>query len=209
MTTGQQQAIEKLWPVYGIETGTGTLDFDALFGHDAEVILEIGFGNGESLIEQAKQHPRQHYLGVEVHTPGIGHCLLQIEACGIQNLRLVAGDAIEIMQTSISTGSLERVNLYFPDPWPKKRHHKRRILQAPFLQLTAQVLKPKGAFFIATDWAGYAEHVDELLALDRSFNLVEKREHAGDAPLDRATTKFERRGLDKGHHIWDWHLQRV
>jgi len=209
MTTGQQQAIEKLWPLFGIESGTEALDFDDLYSRDAKVVLEIGFGNGDSLVEQARQHPHLNYLGIEVHTPGVGHCLLQIEKYGIRNLRLVIGDAVEILQARIAHGSLQRVNLYFPDPWPKKRHHKRRIIQAGFLQLIARVLEPQGALFIATDWAGYAEHVDEVLALDSSLDMVEKREHAGDAPLDRVTTKFERRGLNKGHLIWDWHLRRV
>lgn len=209
MTTGQLQAIEKLWPLYGIEAGDKLLNFDDLFGGNAGVVLEIGFGNGDSLVEQARQHPHLNYLGIDVHMPGVGHCLLQIEAQGIRNLRLIAGDAIDLLQARIETGSLERVNLYFPDPWPKKRHHKRRIIQPSFFALVARALGPKGEFFIATDWAGYAEHINATLERDACFDVIEHRKHGGDAPLDRVTTKFERRGLDKGHAIWDWQLRRV
>jgi tRNA (guanine-N7-)-methyltransferase len=209
MTTGQLQAIENLWPVYGIETGDETLNLDALFRRSADVVLEIGFGNGDTLVEQARQHPQLNFLGVEVHMPGVGHCLLQLEQQDVHNLRLITADAIDVLQRQIAAGSLRRVNLYFPDPWPKKRHHKRRIIQTSFLQLIANSLKPGGEFFIATDWAGYAEHIDAVLALDTCFELRERREHAGDAPLDRVNTKFERRGLGKGHSICDWRLQRL
>ena len=209
MTSGQASALERLWPVYGVESSSGVLNFTTLFGRSAPVVLEIGFGNGDTLVEQARQHPDLDYLGIEVHEPGVGHCLMQAEKQDVSNLRLVTHDAIDVLQDQITDNSLDRVNLYFPDPWPKKRHHKRRIIQLVFLARIAQKLRQDGSFFIATDWAGYAEHIDAILALDPFFELVERREHAGDAPLDRVTTKFERRGLGKGHDIWDWQLRRV
>jgi len=209
MTSGQTSALERLWPLYGIEASSGVLNFTTLFSRSAAVVLEIGFGNGDTLVEQARQHPELDYLGIEVHEPGVGHCLMQAEKEGVSNLRLITHDAIDVLQDQIADSSLDRVNLYFPDPWPKKRHHKRRIIQLEFLTRIAQKLRQDGSFFIATDWAGYAEHIDAILALDPFFELVERREHAGDAPLDRVTTKFERRGLGKGHDIWDWQLRRV
>lgn len=209
MTSGQASALERLWPAYGVEASAGVLNFTVLFGRNAPVVLEIGFGNGDTLVEQARQHPELNYLGVEVHVPGVGHCLMQAEKDDVSNLRLITHDAIEVLQNQIADDTLDRVNLYFADPWPKKRHHKRRIIQLEFLAQIAQKLRQGGGFFIATDWAGYAEHIDAVLALDHCFELVERREHAGDAPLDRVTTKFERRGLGKGHAIRDWQLRRV
>jgi len=209
MTSGQASALERLWPEYGVDIAAGQLDFTELFGRSAPVVLEIGFGNGDTLVEQARQSPELDYLGVEVHVPGVGHCLMQAEKKGVSNLRLVAHDAMEVLETQIADSTLARVNLYFPDPWPKKRHHKRRIIQLEFLRRIARKLRQDGDFFIATDWAGYAEHIDEVIALDACFEQTERRKHAGEAPLGRDTTKFERRGLGKGHAIWDWHLRRV
>jgi len=183
------------------------LDFDAVFGRHAPAVLEIGFGNGETLVQQATANPDLSYLGIEVHEPGIGHCLLAARDAGIQNLRLIAEDAIDVLQGQIPRASLRRINLYFPDPWPKKRHHKRRIIQQSFLNLCADRLEPGGSLHIATDWANYAEHIEEALAACDRFVCAERREHDGDAPLDRPVTKFERRGLGKGHRIHDWRLE--
>jgi len=209
MTSGQASALERLWPKYGVDIAAGQLSFTALFGRSAPIVLEIGFGNGDTLVEQARQNPQLDYLGIEVHVPGVGHCLMQAEKEGVGNLRLIAHDAIDVLDAQIADVSLARVNLYFPDPWPKKRHQKRRIIQPEFLRRIACKLEQNGDFFIATDWAGYAGHIDEIIALVTCFERIERREHAGDAPLDRVTTKFERRGLGKGHAIWDWHLRRV
>lgn len=209
MTPAQARALETLWARYGVEQSSDTLNFVSLYSRVAPVILEIGFGNGEAMVEQARQHPDRDYLGIEVHLPGIGHCLLRAEEENISNLRLIANDAIEVLQDQIADGAIDRVNLYFPDPWPKQRHHKRRIVQAEFLRQVATKLRPDGDFFVATDWSDYAVHIDEVLAVDRCFEVIERREHAADAPIDRVTTKFERRGIGKGHTIWDWHLRRV
>ena len=175
-----------------------------MFERAAPVVLEIGFGNGETLVQQAAANPDLNFLGVEVHEPGVGHCLLKAREASIDNLRLIMHDAVEVLSRQIPPLSLERVNIYFPDPWPKKRHHKRRILQPAFLELIHSRLRPDGALHIATDWANYAEHIDEVFETCGLFVCDERREHGGEAPLDRPQTKFERRGLRKGHRIWDW-----
>ena len=209
MTSSQQRALEELWPGYGIDCAPAALDLDKVFGRSADRVLEIGFGNGESLVEQAKGHPELDYIGIEVHEPGVGHCLLNARDAEVSNLKLIVRDAIEVLTHQIPAASLSRINLYFPDPWPKKRHHKRRIVQASFLALCAETLVPGGGLHIATDWENYAEHIDETLAASVGFALVERREHRGEAPLDRPRTKFERRGLRQGHRIWDWHFIRI
>ncbi len=204
ITRSQQRALDELWSVYGVEFDARPLNFEALFGRAAPVVVEIGFGNGETLIEQAAANPNHDYLGIEVHEPGIGHCLLRAEAAGVRNLRIIAHDAVEVLRQQVPQASLSRLNLYFPDPWPKKRHHKRRIVQDAFVALVAERLVVGGTLNVATDWAGYAEHIDEVLSRSDRFTLDERREHGGDAPLDRPRTKFERRGLRKGHRIFDW-----
>ena len=208
MTNSQERALAELWPVFGVEFDAAPLDFQTLFGRRAPVVLEIGFGNGETLVQQAMEHPDFDFLGIEVHEPGVGHCLLKARDAGITNLRLIRHDAIEVLAAMVPPGSLARVNLYFPDPWPKKRHHKRRIVQPGFLDLVADRLAPGGSLNVATDWEDYAEHIDAMLEECPRFECDERREHGGDRPLDRPGTKFERRGLRRGHRIWDWrHLR--
>ncbi|MDH4072111.1 MAG: tRNA (guanosine(46)-N7)-methyltransferase TrmB [Gammaproteobacteria bacterium] len=209
MTASQAKALETLWPAFGIEYSGDTLDFRDLFGRDAGRVLEIGFGNGETLVSAAALCPDLDFIGVEVHEPGIGHCLIRAREAGITNLRVIAHDAIEVLRDQVPDGSLARINLLFPDPWPKKRHHKRRIVQPAFLELAALKLAPGGSLHIATDWADYADHIDETLAASDLFELDERREHSGDRPLDRQTTKFEARGLKRGHRIWDWRFRKA
>lgn len=209
MTPSQQRALDDLWPAFGIEYSESTLDFESVFGRNAPVVLEIGFGNGETLVQQAAERQDADFVGIEVHEPGVGHCLLQARDAAVTNLRLIRHDAIEVLQHQIPPGSLSRVNLYFPDPWPKKRHHKRRIVQPAFLDLVADRLISGGSLHIATDWANYAEHIDETMKGCDRFECVEEREHDGDRALDRPRTKFERRGLTKGHRIRDWHFVRT
>lgn len=209
LTTSQQRALEELWPTWGIDHAPAALDLDAVFGRAAPRVLEIGFGNGDSLVEMAAGSPETDYLGVEVHEPGVGHCLIGIEAAAITNVRLIMHDALEVLENQLAPGSLARVNLYFPDPWPKKRHHKRRIVNASFLELVASRLVAGGTLNIATDWENYAEHIDETLAASPLFSLDEQREHDGSEPLDRPATKFENRGLRLGHRIRDWRFRRA
>ena len=204
ITPSQQRAFETLWPMYGLEYRDELLSFDSLFGRSAPIVLEIGFGNGETLVEQAAMSPDRDFLGIEVHEPGIGHCMLKADEAGITNLRVINHDAIEVLRHQVPLESLSRLNLYFPDPWPKKRHHKRRIVAAGFLELVADRLSDAGTLNIATDWANYAEHIDEILSRSDRFTCTQRREHDGEQPLDRPQTKFERRGLRKGHRICDW-----
>ncbi len=208
LTDAQARAINELWPRFGIEHEPRTLNLDDVFGRNAERVLEIGFGNGESLVKQAADCREKDFIGIEVHRPGIGHCLLIAAEADLHNLRIISHDAIEVLEGQIADAFLARINLYFPDPWPKKRHHKRRIVQPDFLALAALKLAPGGSLHIATDWSPYAEHIDELLASSGLFTVAGRREHDGSAPLDRPGTRFEQRGLKKGHRIVDWQLTR-
>jgi len=209
ITSSQQRALDELWPDYGVEYTESPIDFERLFGRTAPVVLEIGFGNGESLIELAAANPDQDFLGIEVHEPGVGHCLLKAEEAETHNLKIIAHDAVEVLKDQVSAGSLSRLNLYFPDPWPKKRHHKRRIVQPEFVDLIADKLANGGTFNIATDWANYAEHIDEVLSQSDRFTCIDRRDHEGDRPFERPQTKFERRGLRKGHEISDRCFEKV
>jgi tRNA (guanine-N7-)-methyltransferase len=200
--------MERLWPRYGIDFGPVILDFEELFGRRKPVVLDIGFGDGDALVAQAAERPELDFIGLEVHAPGVGHCLLQAEARDIGNLRLIRHDAIEVLQLQIGDGALHRINVYFPDPWPKKRHRKRRLLQPDFLELAASRLAEHGSLHIATDWQDYAVHIDAAVAACPSFSVAVRREHGGDRPLDRPVTRFERRGLKLGHRIFDWRVVR-
>ncbi len=208
LTPSQARALRELWPAFGIDPGGRLLDLDTLFGRHAPKILEIGFGNGETLVQQARERPDCDFLGIEVHEPGVGHCLLAAADAGLVNLKLIMDDAVEVLAHAVPEGSLTRINLYFPDPWPKKRHHKRRLIQHPFLENLHAALRPGGTLHVATDWANYAEHIDEVVGASGLFALIERREHEGDRPLDRPQTKFERRGLKRGHRIVDWCFEK-
>ena len=209
LTDSQKRALLELGPVYLVEYSAEPLSFTELFGRSAPVVLEIGFGNGETLVEQAARDPGRDYLGIEVHEPGVGHCLLKADEAGVTNLRIFMHDAVEVLAQQVPPASLDRLNLYFPDPWPKKRHHKRRIVRDEFVALVADRLRDGGSLHIATDWENYAEHIDEVLSRSDRFDCVERRVHDGEAPLDRPQTKFERRGLRKGHRIWDWSFKKI
>lgn len=208
ITPSQQRALRDDWHRYGIAYEPRTLQLDDVFGRSAKRVLEIGFGNGETLVQAAIEHPQLDYIGIEVHEPGVGHCILKASEADIDNLRIVIHDALEVLRDQIADDDLSRINVLFPDPWPKKRHHKRRLINMPFLDLAASKLSRGGALYLATDWANYAEHIDEIMDSRTDFALAERRKHVGDQPLDRHMTKFEIRGLKKGHAIWDWHFVR-
>ena len=209
ITEGQNQAINTLWTIYGIDYSKEFLNFPFIFNNNNPVHLEIGFGDGESLIKQAASNLENNYIGIEVHDPGIGRCLMNIKKHNLTNIKLSSHDAIEVINDQIKENTLERINLYFPDPWPKKRHHKRRIVQPAFLDMIANRLKEGGTLNIATDWLAYAEYIDEVFFHSDHFICTERREHDGELPFKRPRTKFERRGLKKGHRIWDWCFKKT
>ncbi len=196
-TAGQRRAMHELWPLYGIASGSTEIDFDKLFTQSAPVILEIGFGNGDNLVSMACGAPKDNFLGIEVHEPGVGHCLLRIEAQQTDNIRIIRDDAVEVLQNRIPDSSLSRVNLFFPDPWHKKRHHKRRIVQPAFITLLALKLTLGGIFHVATDWPNYAEHIAGVM------NSCDDFEALPDFPADRITTRFDARGKRLGHANWE------
>ncbi len=202
LTRGQEQAIANVWPIFGIERGETKLDMDSLFKRSASVTLEIGFGDGVSLAEMANSAPEKDFIGIEVHRPGVGRLLHLIDEQGLTNVRVMDDDAVEIIKNRIPEQSLDRVQLFFPDPWHKKRHNKRRIVQPEFVSLIASRLKAGGVFHLATDWEPYAEHMAEIMEASTEFASLAGSPYSS-KPESRPTTKFERRGLKLGHGVWD------
>lgn len=202
MTKSQQSALERLWPRYVVEP-EGALDLDAIFGRRAPRVLEIGFGMGDSLAATAAAQPERDYLGIEVHRPGVGSLLSRLEDDIITNVRVVCHDAVEVLQRCVADESFDAVQLFFPDPWPKKRHHKRRIVQPAFVELLRRKLKPGGLFHVATDWEHYAEHVLAVMAQAPGFRNAAGAARYVERPDERPATKFERRGERLGHVIRD------
>jgi len=205
LTPAQERAFTGLWPRFGIDWTPGrTLDLPALFGNDRPVFLEIGFGNGETLVALAERHPERNYLGIEVHRPGVGHLLLELENREMSNVRVLRDDAVEVLEHGLPAASLAGVYLFFPDPWPKRKHHKRRILNARMVRLLARAIRPGSPFHVATDWRPYAEQM--LAVMSEAGGLFENRAGPGaisPRPDDRPLTKFERRGQRLGHSVWD------
>ncbi len=209
MTTGQARALEDLWPRYGVEYSPATLSLDQVFGRHAPRTLEIGFGNGEHLASLATAHPERDYFGIEVHRPGVGHLLMLAEKNGLTNLRVSTHDAVEVLRDQVPPGLLDEVLLLFPDPWHKKRHHKRRLVQPPFVELVASRLASGGVFKLATDWENYAQQMLEVLS--SAHALFENLSPTGDwmpRPDERAPTRFEKRGARLGHGVWDLAFRR-
>jgi tRNA (guanine-N7-)-methyltransferase len=203
ITPAQVRALGELWPRYGIPEGTAPLDWPAVFGRVAPVILEIGFGNGEALVAAAAAHPEIDYLGIEVHRPGAGSLLRRIETGGLSNLRVMLGDAGEILTQRVADSSLAAVHLFFPDPWPKKRHHKRRLVQPGFAALVARKLAPGGYFHLATDWPAYAEHMVAVLSCTAGLADAGGTEEFQRRVAERGATRFEQRGRRLGHEVRD------
>jgi tRNA (guanine-N7-)-methyltransferase len=197
ITQAQRRAYAELLPVYGVPFSTTRLDLDALFGRAAPKILEIGFGMGDTTAAIAQEHPENDYLGVEVHTPGVGSLLGRIADARLTNVRIIQHDAVEVLEHMIATGALDGVNLFFPDPWPKKRHHKRRLIQPPFVALLASRMKTGAVLHACTDWEDYAQQMREVLAGEPALA------DAAGGRASRPQTKFERRGLDLGHRVSD------
>lgn len=200
LTKGQEQALATLWPIYGIEYNPNLLiEFD----QTRPIILEIGFGMGASLVEMATNASDKNFLGIEVHKPGIGACLMAIDENKLSNLKVMSHDAIEVLENMIPNDSLDKVQIFFPDPWHKARHNKRRIIQPKFVELIWQKLKSGGVLHLATDWQHYAEHMLEVLTQAEGFVNLSPTGDYIPRPNDRPITKFEKRGQNLGHGVWD------
>ncbi|MDT8334900.1 MAG: tRNA (guanosine(46)-N7)-methyltransferase TrmB [Desulfurivibrionaceae bacterium] len=207
MIPSRRRALDELWLDYGISE-PGPVDPDVLFGRSAACHLEIGFGMGDALLETARRHPENNYLGVEVYLPGIGQLLLGISASGLANVRIARGDAMEILDR-LPTAALERVSLFFPDPWPKTRHHKRRLVQPPFVEKLRRVLAPGGLFHAATDWDHYAHQIRATMEGAAAFRNRSGPGRFYPGPVERPLTKFEKRGLKRGHQVRDLLFERI
>ncbi len=207
ITRAQRRALDVLLPRWAIPESPVPIDLGATFGRRAHSVLEIGFGDGATLVELAAQSPQADFIGIEVHPPGIGHCLLQIEALGLTNVRVIPQDAVPVLQARLAPASLDEVLLYFPDPWPKKRHHKRRIVQPAFAALVASLLRQGGRFRLATDWEPYAGWMLEVLNAEPALaNVAGDRRFIGRP--ERGVTRFEHRGKRLGHRVFDLEYSR-
>ncbi len=209
LTQAQARALEELWPKFGVEFSRTPLDLEAVFGRVAPRMLEIGFGAGEALLAFAQAHPEIDCIGVEVHPPGVGHLLLGIERERLTNVRVVAHDAVEVLSHALAPASIDAIHVFFPDPWPKKRHHKRRLIQPAFVDLLTRVLKPHGDLRLATDWEHYAMHMREVLESCLALRNVHGRNEFAPRAAERPLTRFERRGERLGHQVWDLHYVRT
>jgi tRNA (guanine-N7-)-methyltransferase len=201
MTSAQQRACATLWPRYGLPYLTGLVNFETVFGRRAPTILEIGFGMGETTAQIAAARPQQNFIGIEVHSPGVGSLLRQIAEAHLDNVRVIQHDAVEVVRDMIAPGSLSGIHVFFPDPWPKKRHHKRRLLQPDFVHQLALRLDAAGYIHVATDWQDYAEQILDVLSHEP---LLRNDAHGfSPRPDYRPQTKFEARGVRLGHGVWD------
>jgi tRNA (guanine-N7-)-methyltransferase len=207
MSNAQTRALETLLPRWGIPYRETLLDLDGAFGRNAPKVLEIGFGMGDSTAAIAAAHPQNDYLGIEVHGPGVGSLLNQIEALGLTNLRVIQHDAVEVLKHMIAPASLDGVHIFFPDPWHKKKHHKRRLIQPELAALLCDKLKPGGYLHAATDWQEYAEHI--LTVLSAEPRLANTAMGYAPKPDYRPLTKFEQRGIKLGHGVWDIVFRKI
>ncbi|XOV79549.1 MAG: tRNA (guanosine(46)-N7)-methyltransferase TrmB [Aestuariibacter sp.] len=209
LTKGQAASLEKYWPTMGIDYQPEAISLTEEFGNDAPVVLEIGFGMGHSLIDMATNEQDKNFIGIEVHTPGVGAVLAAAAEAGLNNLKVMDHDAVEVLKNTIPDNSLSRVQLYFPDPWHKKRHHKRRIVQPEFVQLLRQKLKVDGLFHMATDWENYAEHMLEVMQSQEGYENTSDNNQYVPRPDFRPLTKFEQRGHRLGHGVWDLIYRKI
>lgn len=209
LTKGQANAIEKCWPHMGLEHADGKLDVAEAFGREAPLVLEIGFGMGQSLVQMAAAESDKDFIGIEVHRPGVGACLMAADEAGISNLRVYEHDGVEVLADCIPDGSIDRVQLFFPDPWHKKRHHKRRIVQPDFVEKLRVKMRIGGVFHLATDWENYAEHMLEVMTQAPGFKNQSSSGDYVPRPEQRPLTKFEQRGHRLGHGVWDLMFERT
>ncbi|MDX8380020.1 MAG: tRNA (guanosine(46)-N7)-methyltransferase TrmB [Gallionella sp.] len=206
VTVAQQRAVETLQPIFGLTYGAKAIDLNAAFGRNAPKILEIGFGMGDSTATIAQANPQNDYLCLEVHTPGVGNLFKVMNEKTLSNIRIIQHDAVEVLRDMIVTDVLNGVHIFFPDPWHKARHHKRRLIQAPFIEKLMQKLKPGAYIHVATDWQDYAEQV--LAVLNAEPLLENTASDYAPRPDYRPLTKFEQRGINLGHGVWDLLFRR-
>lgn len=209
LTKGQEKAMTEQWPIMGIDYQPQLIDLDTVFNRAAPRVLEIGFGMGASLVEMAQVAPQNDYIGIEVHTPGVGACLMAAADAKITNLRVMCHDAVEVFEHMLAEQSLDRVQLFFPDPWHKTRHHKRRIVQPAFVEMLRSKLKVGGEFHMATDWENYAEHMLEVMNAAPGYSNATTAGDYMPRPDYRPLTKFEQRGHRLGHGVWDLIFTRI
>jgi tRNA (guanine-N7-)-methyltransferase len=209
ITEAQQRALDELWPKYGVEYSPQPLDLAVLFGRRAPRVVEIGFGNGENVAALASAHPERDYLGIEVHRAGVGRLMLAAETGQLRNVRIVCHDAVEVLEKQISAGSLAEILILFPDPWHKKRHHKRRLIQPAFVELVVTRLEHGGMLRLATDWEPYAMQMLEVLSACTNLQNTSADGRFIERPAERVLTRFEKRGARLGHGVWDLALQRT
>jgi tRNA (guanine-N7-)-methyltransferase len=207
-TEAQRRALDELWPRYGVDFAARPLDLNALYGRRAARVVEIGFGNGANLTALAASHPERDFLGIEVHPPGVGRLLLALAASGLANVRVSCHDAVEVFDAQIPGASLDEIQILFPDPWHKKRHHKRRLIQPAFAACLADRLRPEGVLRLATDWRPYADHMLEVLSACEALENLAPAGAFADRAVDRAATRFEQRGECLGHQIWELAFRR-
>lgn len=203
MSKRQQHALEQYWGQYGIDYQADGFDLDKAFARHGKTVVEIGFGMGKSLVEQAKANPDCNYLGIEVHTPGVGTLLADCAELNLSNVRIIQHDAVEVLKFMLDDKSIDLFQIFFPDPWHKKRHHKRRLIQAPFVELLISKLKAGGIIHCATDWQGYAEQMMQVLTENQHLTNCVGPEQYSERPESRPLTKFEQRGHRLGHGVWD------
>lgn len=203
ITAAQRRALERLLPRWGIPFAERRLDLDEVFARSAPRVLDIGFGDGEALLTSAANHPQIDYLGVEIHEPGVGHLLLLLERARIENVRVIVRDVVEVIDAMLEDASIDAINVFFPDPWPKKRHHKRRLVQEAFLAQCARILRSGGLMHLATDWPDYAEQARTAFAASPAFEPVAPETQRAGPLAFRPPTKFERRGRQLGHDVVD------
>lgn len=209
MTEGQQRGLDLGWPQFGLQLEDGLRDFDQVFGRSAPRTFEIGFGMGHATLEMAAAAPEQDFIGVEVHKPGVGALLNGMLTQNLSNIRVYSCDALEVLRDCVADASLDRLLLFFPDPWHKSRHHKRRIVQPAFAELVRQKLKVGGVLHMATDWEQYAEHMLEVMNVAPGYRNLAADGRCVERPSERPVTKFERRGERLGHGVWDLKFQRI
>ncbi len=203
MTPGQERAFEENWSRWGLEHADGPLDYRAVFGRPGPVVLEIGFGMGASLVAMAAAAPDSNFIGIEVHKPGVGRLLHSMVDEGVDNIRVYCHDAVEVLRDCIADASLDTVQIFFPDPWHKKRHHKRRLIQPDFVTHLTGKLKPGGTLHLATDWENYAEQMMDVLSAEAGLTNTCGEGQYAPRPSHRPLTKFELRGERLGHGVWD------